>query len=57
MVIVTKGSVRRVAFQIIDFSEDRIQKILSTFEPDFRNAVVAEILKKRIERGRNAQAE
>ena len=48
---------RRVAFKIIDKSEDKIQEILSTFEPEFRNAIVAEILKKRIERGRNDQAE
>lgn len=53
----TNASARRVAFQIVDKSEDKIQKILSTFEPEFRNAIVAEILKKRIERGRNAQAE
>ncbi len=53
----SNASARRVAFRIIDKSEDKIQEILSTFEPDFRNAVVAEILKKRIERGRNAQAE
>lgn len=53
----TNASARRIAFQIIDKSEDKIQKILLTFEPDFRNAIVAEILKKRIERGRNAQAE
>ena len=53
----TNASARRVAFQIVDKSEDKIQKILLTFEPDFRNAVVAEILKKRNERGRNAQAE
>ncbi len=53
----SNASARRVAFKIIDKSEDKIQEILSTFEPDFRNAIVAEILKKRIERGRNDQAE
>ena len=53
----SNASARRVAFKIIDKSEDKIQEILSTFEPDFRNVIVTEILKKRIERGRNAQAE
>lgn len=53
----SNASARRLAFKLIDRSEDKIQEILSTFEPDFRNAIVAEILKKRIERGRNAQAE
>ena len=53
----SNASARRVAFKIIDKSEDKIREILSTFEPEFRNAIVAEILKKRIERGRNDQTE
>ena len=57
MINFSNASARRVAFKIIDKSEDKIQEILSTFEPEFRNAIVAEILKKRIERGRNDQTE
>jgi len=30
---------------------------LSNLEPEFKNAIVAELVKRRIERGRNAQAE
>lgn len=53
----TNASARRLAFQLIDRSEDKIQEALSNLEPEFKNAIVAELVKKRIERGRNAQAE
>ena len=53
----SNASARRVAFKLIDRSEDKIQEVLSNLEPEFKNAIVAELVKKRIERGRNAQAE
>ena len=53
----TNASARRLAFKLIDRSEDKIQEALSNLEPEFKNAIVAELVKKRIERGRNAQAE
>ena len=52
----TNASARRLAFQLIDRSEDKIQEALSNLEPEFKNAIVAELVKRRIERGRNAQA-
>jgi hypothetical protein len=53
----SNASARRLAFKLIDRSEDKIQEALSNLEPEFKNAIVAELVKKRIERGRNAQAE
>lgn len=47
------GSARRVASQIIDFREERLQEVLSSFEPEFKRKVVKIILEKRIERSRN----
>jgi len=47
------GSVRRVAEQVMDFREERLQEFLSTLNSDFRSQVVKVILEKRIERGRN----
>tara|TARA_X000000950_G_scaffold211567_1_gene254450 strand:- start:1569 stop:1742 length:174 start_codon:yes stop_codon:yes gene_type:complete len=52
----SNASARRLAFKLIDRSEDKIQEALSNLEPEFTNAIVAELVKKRIERGRNAQA-
>jgi len=53
----SNASARRLAVKLIDRSEDKIQEALSNLEPEFKNAIVAELVKKRIERGRNAQAE
>lgn len=53
----SNASARRLAFKLIDRSEDKIQEALSNLEPEFKNAIVAELVKRRIERGRNAQAE
>jgi hypothetical protein len=53
----SNASARRLAFKLIDRSEDKIQEALSNLEPEFKNAIVAELVKKRIERGRNAQTE
>ena len=49
----SNASARRLAFKLIDRSEDKIQEALSNLEPEFKNAIVAELVKKRIERGRN----
>ena len=48
----TNGSSRRVAKQIMDFKEEKIQKILNGFEPSFKQDVVKNIIRNRIERGR-----
>ena len=47
------GSARRVASQIIDFREERLQEVLSSFEPEFKRNVVKIILEKRFVRSRN----
>ena len=48
----SNSSPRRVAKQIMDFKEERIRKILDSFEPDFKREVVINIIKNKIERGR-----
>jgi len=50
----SNASARRLAFQLMDRSEDKIQDFLSNLKPEFKNAIVAELVKRRIERGRNA---
>lgn len=50
----SNASARRLAFKLMDRSEDKIQKVLSNLKPEFKNAIVAELVKRRIERGRNA---
>ena len=55
MINFTNASARRLAFQLMDRSEDKIQEFLSNLKPEFKNAIVAELVKRRIERGRNAQ--
>lgn len=48
----TNGSSRRVAKQIMDFKEEKLQEILNGFESSFKQDVVRNIIKNRIERGR-----
>ena len=50
----SNASARRLAFKLMDRSEDKIQEVLSNLGPEFKNAIVAELVKRRIERGRNA---
>ena len=53
MIKYSTSSPRRVAKQIMDFREDKIKEILSGFSPDFKNEVVINIIRNKIERGRN----
>lgn len=49
----TNGSARRIAKQIMDFNDDRVKEILSGIEePEFREEILKNIIKNRIERGR-----
>lgn len=51
----SNGSARRIAKQIMDFKDERIQTILSGFDedPEFKKEVLKNIIKNRVERGRN----
>ena len=48
----SNGSTRRVEKQIMDFKEERLKKILDSFELDFKKKVVINIIKNKVERGR-----
>lgn len=48
----SNGSPKRVAKQIMDFKEEKLQEILSGFEPNFKKEVVINIIQNRIRRGR-----
>ncbi len=50
----TNGSARRIAKQIMDFKEERIQSILSgpNVDPELKKEILKNIIKNRVERGR-----
>ena len=51
----TNGSARRIAKQIMDFSDEKIQSILSgsNLDPELKKEILKNIIKNRVERGRN----
>lgn len=50
--LVTNGSVRRLANQWVDLSDDRRRDLLSSLDTESRIKVIENMIKIRVERGR-----